>query len=736
MLRSVLSALFVCCIIVTARADDGDYFENHIRPIFVEHCYSCHSEKKEKGGLKLDSLAAIQKGIDGEPLMVPGKLDKSKLWQVLTHDHNIKMPPKKKLETAQLEHVKHWINTGAPLPKKANVETEKWKTHWAFQPVKVSNNEPLSQAIETLVKQKLPSDLAFAEQADRRTLLRRAKFDLLGLPATIEEVEAFQKAPGTDREAFARLIDGYLKSPHFGERWARHWLDLARYADNKGYIGVGVDRTYPFAWTYRDWVVNSLNRDMPYDEFLRLQLAADQLVRKDNKQDLAAMGFLTVGRRFIGNIHDIIDDRIDVTMRSMLGLTVQCARCHDHKYDPIGIKDYYSLYGVFQSSKEPDVEEMPLVGTERDKVTGEQFDKELVKLKEELAKWEKDHEQDKKDKPRQFFEQRKPFENKIKRLYADHPGAPARAMVMIDNPKPVEPVVFMRGNPGNRGPAIKRQFLPFLSTDPKPFKVGSGRVELAEAITRDDNPLTARVWVNRVWEHLVGKPLVATPSDFGLRSEPPTQPELLDKLAQELMKHEWSTKYLIREIMLSRVYMQSSENPFSWQRDPDNKLLARMNRKRLEWEPMRDSLLAVSGELDLKMSGPSLDIFGKTRRRSLYAFIDRQNLPTTFRTFDAAIPDTHSPMRFTTTVPQQTLYFMNSSLVIELADRFLKRADIQQATEPAERIHRCYRLCLSRNASPSEVSLALRYLGNKPEATHWQRFIQAIFMTNEFLYVD
>lgn len=202
------------------------------------------------------------------------------------------------------------------------------------------------------------------------------------------------------------------------------------------------------------------------------------------------------------------------------------------------------------------------------------------------------------------------------------------------------------------------------------------------------------------------------------------------------MKHEWSTKYLIREIMLSRVYMQSSENPFSWQRDPDNKLLARMNRKRLEWEPMRDSLLAVSGELDLKMSGPSLDIFGKTRRRSLYAFIDRQNLPTTFRTFDAAIPDTHSPMRFTTTVPQQTLYFMNSSLVIELADRFLKRADIQQATEPAERIHRCYRLCLSRNASPSEVSLALRYLGNKPEATHWQRFIQAIFMTNEFLYVD
>ncbi|HMP15663.1 MAG TPA: PSD1 and planctomycete cytochrome C domain-containing protein [Gemmatales bacterium] len=734
-----MQRLFICVLIplITIRtfADDGDYFENHIRPLFVEHCYSCHSDKKEKGGLKLDSVASIKKGIDGEPVVVPGELSKSKLWLVLNYEHEIKMPPKRKLEADQLQHVQRWILSGAALPKQVESTADTWKTHWAFQPLQVENRLPLATAIDELVKRRLPANFSLSQKADRRTLLRRAKYDLLGLPPTYQEMVEFVEAPGTDQEAFAKLVDSYLSNPHSGERWARHWLDLARYADNKGYIGVGVDRTYPFAWTYRDWVVNAFNRDMPYDEFLRLQLAADQLVRKDNKADLAAMGFLTVGRRFIGNIHDIIDDRIDVTMRTMMGLTVQCARCHDHKYDPIGIKDYYSLYGVFQNSKEPELENMPLLGMERDKENSEAFEKELNKLKAELAKWEADHETDRKEKPRQFFEQRKPFENKIKQLHNRHPGAPPRAMVLIDNNKITEPVVFQRGNPANRGAKVERQFLPFLRGEiHAPFTVGSGRLELAKAISHENNPLTARVWVNRIWEHLLGKPLVPTPSDFGLRSEPPAQPALLDKLAYELIQSGWSTKTIIREIMLSHIYQQTSENQFAWKNDPENKFLARMNRKRLEWEPMRDSLLAVSGELDTQIGGPSVDIQGKTRRRSLYAFIDRQNLPGTFRTFDVAIPDTHSPMRFTTNVPQQALYFMNSVLVTELSKKLASKLEQESITDPTDRIHRLYQCVLARNASPDELELAQRYLKNNSSA--WPQLAQALLMTNEFLFVD
>lgn len=717
---------------------DNDYFEKHVRPILADHCYSCHGPDKAKGGLRFDSIKALKNGNEAGNLFVAGKPEKSHLLEVLNHTGEIKMPPKQKLGQEQIDHVRRWIELGAVLPAEAKKpENDQWKKHWSFQPLKFTPNA--IPTIDSLIAIKLEKGaLSAALPADRRTLLRRVKFDLLGLPPTFEEMEAFVHDALSDESALLKVVDRYLASPHFGERWARHWLDLARYADNKGYIGVGVDRTYPFAWTYRDWVVGAFNRDLPYDEFLRDQLAADQLVLKHNQGDLAAMGFLTVGRRFINNIHDIIDDRIDVTMRTMQGLTVSCARCHDHKYDPISAKDYYSLYGVFNSSKEPDLEGMPLLGMNPKAEDGEAFNKELAKAKDELAKWEKDHEVDRKEKPIQFGEQRKPFENKIKRLYADHPGAPPRGMVLLDKDKPVEPVVFNRGNPGNRGAKVSRQFLPFLNGEKEePFKVGSGRLELAKAVTSRSNPLTARVWVNRVWEHLIGKPLVNTPSDFGLRSEPPTNPELLDALAASLLKNNWSTKQLIRYIILSKAYRQSSDAADSWRSDPENKLMARMNRKRLEWEPMRDSILAVSGQLDASMGGPSVDMFKKgANRRSIYAFIDRQNLPSLFRTFDFAIPDTHSPSRFTTTVPQQMLYFMNSGFLMEQSRTLLERSEIKGLTDPTERIHRCYHLILARDAQPEEISLAQRFLGSKPDEKNWQRFVQALLMTNEFIFVD
>jgi hypothetical protein len=732
---------------VQPRSADIDFFENRIRPIFAEHCYSCHGPQKQKGELRLDSAAAIRKGGESGVLFIPGKPAESLILQAVNYSEELKMPPKQKLPDQAIQLLTEWVQRGAVLPNdEAKAQNAPWKSHWAFQPLLPSALGREGQAerrngnaIDHFIKAKLQAaNLDFAPPADRRTLLRRAKFDLLGLPPTYEEVQQFVNDPASDEAAFATVVDRYLASSHFGERWGRHWLDLARYADNKGYIGVNVDRSYPFAWTYRDWVVNALNQDMPYDRFLVCQLAADQLGLKDDQRDLAAMGFLTVGRRFINNIHDIIDDRIDVTTRTMLGLTVQCSRCHDHKYDPITMADYYGLYGVFNSSKEPDLENMPLLGMKMGGAETEAFEKELAHFKDDLAKWDKDHEADRKDKPIQFGEQRKPFENKIKRLYADHPGAPPRGMVLMDREKPIEPVIFNRGSPGNRGPKVPRQYISFLKrSDDEPFKKGSGRLELAQKIASSDNPLTARVWVNRVWSHLIGQALVRTPSDFGLRSEPPSHPELLDHLAGSLLQSHWSTKALIRQIMLSRTYRQYADSPASWKTDVENKLVGRMNRKRLEWEPLRDSLLYVSGRIDLKIGGPSVELEKKdANRRSLYAFIDRQNLPGLYRTFDFAIPDTHSPQRFTTTVPQQALYFLNSDFVVTQAQDLLDLPEIKNTTDTTVRLQKLFERCYAREAGTEEIELMVKYLQSHAVKDAWLNVTQALLATNEFLFVD
>lgn len=729
------------------RSADVDFFENKIRPILAEHCYTCHGPQKHKGELRLDSAAAIKKGGESGDIFVPGKPEESLIVKAINYSEDLQMPPKQKLPDQSIQLLTEWIKRGAALPNDdAKAIKAPWKSHWAFQPLHPS---PLggegkgargdNHAIDHFIQEKFQSaHLNFAPAADRRTLLRRAKFDLVGLPPTYEEVQAFVNDPATDEEAFAKVIDRYLCSPHFGERWARHWLDLARYADNKGYIGVNVDRSYPFAWTYRDWVINAFNQDLAYDRFLICQLAADQLDLKKDKRDLAAMGFLTVGRRFINNIHDIIDDRIDVTTRTMLGLTVQCSRCHDHKYDPITMADYYGLYGVFNSSKEPDLDHMPLLGMKMGGSETAAFEKELTKLTGDLTKWDKDHEADRKEKPIQFEEQRKPFENKIKRLYADHPGAPPRGMVLVDRDKPVEPVIFNRGSPGNRGARVPRQYISFLKkNDDQPFKKGSGRLELAQKIASADNPLTARVWANRVWSHLIGQPLVRTPSDFGLRSEPPSHPELLDYLAGSLVRNHWSTKSLIRQIMLSRSYRQSADSPSSWQADVENKLVGRMNRKRLEWEPLRDSLLYVSGRIDLKIGGPSVDLQKKdANRRSLYAFIDRQNLPGLYRTFDFAIPDTHSPQRFTTTVPQQALFFLNSDFVVSQAQALLDLPEIKETTDTTARLQKLFERCFGRDAGADEIALMLGYLKSHLTKGAWLNVTQALLEANEFLFVE
>lgn len=637
----------------SAAPDDEHFFETRIRPVLIEKCFKCHGSEKASSGFRVDSREALLKGGEIGPAVVPGKLDES--WLLAAIDpanEDLQMPPDDPLPANVVADFRTWIEGGAAWPKTLGNGPDSAftaKRHWAFSPV--AKPEPPSVGDESWVK--TPVDrfvlrkldearLKPSARADRATLIRRLKFDLLGLPPTFEETQAFVNDQSPN--AWKELVDRFLASPHYGERWGRHWLDVARYADTKGYV-FQEERKYPFAYTYRDWVVRSLNEDLPYDQFLIRQIAADWLVKEGlPESELAAMGFLTLGRRFLNNIHDIIDDRLDVITRGTQALTVTCARCHDHKYDPIPSADYYSLYGVLRSSTEP-----------------------------------KDHK---------------------------------NAMPLFESDKPFNPYVFQRGSQGNRGPTVPRQFLEVVAgPDRKPFENGSGRLELAQAIANADNPLTARVICNRVWMHHFHSSLVTTPSDFGLRCEPPTHPELLDWLASHLVESGWSLKELHRVILNSATWQQASvDDPAKRKVDSENRLYWRMNRHRLELEPMRDAILSVGGDLDLSVGGEAVDIVKAPtpRRRTIYGFIDRQNLPGLFRTFDFAGPDTHSPGRFKTSVPQQTLYLRNSQFLVDEARRIAGSLD--RGTSSTIRIRNLFRKTLARDPNSGDIQLAEAFL--------------------------
>ncbi len=875
-------------------ADDAagiEFFEKKIRPVLADNCYKCHSSTSEKvkGGLLLDTRDALLKGGDTGPAIVPGNPEKSLLIKAVRYtDENLQMPPKdKKLSSAQIADFEAWVKMGAPdsrtnSAKATSVVSESARKHWAYQPVRspalptVKNSQWVQSSLDNFVLAKLEAKaLTPSRRADKRTLIRRATYDLIGLPPTPEEVDAFVADNSPD--AFAKLVDRLLASPHYGERWGRYWLDIARYADTKGYV-FEEERRYAFAYTYRDYVIRSLNEDLPYDQFIIQQLAADLLPLGNDKRPLAALGFLTLGRRFLNNQADIIDDRIDVVSRGLMGMTLACARCHDHKFDPIPTKDYYSIYGVFASSDEP--ADKPLLGEkalpkeypeylaekkkreeESKKFRAEKEAELLTKLRSQVGEYllaaanSKGLDRDKKEAlarerkltprlvsrwsdrltkesdpifapwlafaalpktnfaevasplaanfaanenptnrlnpfvaalftnapkslkevadrydklfaetdeqwrelakktnaPAAFAETNRealrqvlyadssPFKmdpdemyrlfdtpaqqkvralkRKIDELDATHPGAPPRAMVLNDRSTPVEPVVFVRGNPGNHGPKVPRQFLEVLSDGKRePFKHGSGRLEFARDIASTNNPLTARVMVNRVWMYHFGAPLVRTTSDFGLRSEPPTNPELLDYLASQFMANGWSLKKLHRIIMLSSAYQQiSDDNPANAKIDPANDFFWRMNRHRLDFEAMRDTLLAVSGKLDTNMYGHAVDITVEPfpARRTVYSFIERQNLPGIFRTFDFASPDTTSPHRFYTTVPQQALFLMNSPFAVQQAQAILNRSEIKTARTDEERIKRLYEMAFQRVPEPDEITLAKQFLATQ-----------------------
>jgi hypothetical protein len=882
-----------------------EFFEKKIRPVLVESCYKCHGVEsgKDKGGLLVDSRDALLKGGDSGPALVPGKPDDSLFIKAIRYtDKELQMPPSKdggKLAPEVIADFEAWVKMGAPDPRTGaaltkngddGIDFAKAREHWAFKPVvkpavpAVKDKSWVKSPVDAFVLAKLEAKgIKPAAPADKRTLLRRVYYDLIGLPPSPQEMDEFLKDKSPD--AFAKVVDRLLASPHYGERWGRYWLDVARYADTKGYLAGGEERRFAFSHTYRDYVIKAFNDDKPYDRFLLEQLAADQLALGEDKSALAGMGFLTLGRRFLNNQNDIIDDRIDVVTRGTMGLTVTCARCHDHKFDPVPTKDYYSLHGVFDSSQEPD--ERPLLGklvesadyqdylkkkadleAKEEAEVQDEVDKFLAKVRattgdyllaahaakklgknekldqfantrkltpQVLQRWipfldakAKTHDpilgpwfafaalpakdfalqakelaaklsanadpakplnpavakaftgdapgelkdvaaiynklfadvdkvwtdsQKTKAKPpvladknqeairqvlyaakapanlsdeeverlirRRIRSETVKFKRQIEALNWTHPGAPLRGMALVDKPKPEDSRVFIRGNAGNPGPVAPRQFLEVLAGPQRqPFKQGSGRLELAQAIASKDNPLTARVFVNRVWGWHFGRPFVDTPSDFGVRTAAPVQLDLLNWLAATFMEQGWSLKKLHRQILLSSTYQQSSvTSPRYAPLDPENNLLHKFNRRRLDFEAMRDTLLAASGKLDLTTGGLPVDITKEpfSGRRTVYGFIDRQNLPAMFRTFDFANPDASSPGRFATTVPQQALFLMNSPFVVAQARELVNRPEVKSRATDADKIAAVFELLYQRAPDADELKLAQNFLKQNTE---------------------
>lgn len=867
-----------------------ELFERSIRPVLVEQCVACHGPKAQKGGLRLDSREAALTGGNDGPVIIPGKPAESKLLSAVKHVGTLKMP-KKKLPEPQIAALENWIRIGAPWPVRsqllpsANLEAL-GSSLWSFRPVtrpKVPAFAGGNPVDAFLLAKLADKNLTFSPEADRRTLIRRLTVDLIGLPPAPDEVAQFESDRSAD--AYAKLVDRLLANPHYGERWGRHWLDVARYADNKGYVFFE-DKNYPWAWTYRDYVVDAFNRDLPFDRFVMEQLAADQLEPADKKA-MAALGFLTVGGHFMGNVHDIIDDRIDAVTRGFLGLTVACARCHDHKFDPIPQADYYSLYGVFRSCTEPIVP--PLWGPPPDGGDAKKLVEELAgkekKLKEfvvakhkelvsqararaadyllaafagrdqppvddfmlladkgdlnpaMIIRWRTFLERVRKqgdttwaawhryadvaeadfasvthaatDNPRvraafaappksmkevaerygklladaeaawekaggkrpladpraealraafhgptapadaplaldwgflSLFPDRATqgeYQKLIKEVETTAAKGPPRAMVIFDAERPFDPRVFLRGQPNRLGNEVPRQFLQALDPDRKPFATGSGRLELARAIASKNNPLTARVFVNRVWMHHFGRGLVNTPGDFGSRGDRPTNPELLDWLANEFMANGWSVKKLHRLIVNSAAYRQVSLDRYDASGvDPENLFIWRQNRRRLEFEPLHDFMLAVSGSLTARLGGPPLPLPSVETRSALYGYVDRLEFPSLLATFDMPNPASSSPARMVTTVAPQALYLMNGSFARAAARKLVNAPRVKDARTPDEKLDALFLATFARKPTENERIRLREFVSRGPEAQRWLDVSHALLMTNEFAFID
>jgi hypothetical protein len=757
---------------------DLAFFEARIRPLFAERCYACHSKsgKKQRGGLLLDSRTSFLKGGDSGPALIPGRPEESLLIRAVRYQHEtLHMPPKGKLADREIALLEEWVRRGAAIPDavasspQPAANRQGARTFWSFQPPRLQQAPILKDHLKAqrridlfIQSEQEKRGLTPTSPASRQVLIRRAAFDLIGLPPTPEEIAAFVQGPAPD--AYARLIERLLASPQYGERWARFWLDLARYCD----VAESWMESKGQPYLYRDWVVRAFNEDLPYDQFVQRQLAAD-LMPEARPEDRAALGFLGLSPSYWKELKldkEVIktvvaeewEERIQAVTSTFLGLTVACARCHDHKFDPITQNDYYALAGVFASIRQVDRPLLP----DHLAVPVQQAHSRIQSVQEKIDKLKAQ-----KPPPADAMKQLSDLRGQIEQVrkttpQVDAPRVPgveeASLYVLADGPhrtkleyKPgvaQDVAIQVRGNPSNIGPVVPRRFLDVLSSaSSRPFHQGSGRRELAQAIVSEGAPLAARVLVNRIWKHHFGAGLVETPSDFGAQGSRPSHPELLDDLTARFLANGWSIKWLHREIMLSATYQQSSiaedrrsgASPESV--DPDNRWLWRMNRRRLEVEAWRDAMLAVTGALRLEPGGPPMDLGdSRNQRRTLYGTVKRRELSDLLRLNDFPDPTAHSPARLPTTTPLQQLFVLNSPFIEQQAAALVSRLKRDAPCRTEEKIHRAYLLLYGRAPTERQTDLAIDFLtqGRREKITDamWQQYAQALLASNEFLFID
>ncbi|MGE0536832.1 MAG: DUF1553 domain-containing protein [Pirellulales bacterium] len=796
-----------------ARAEsDVEFFEKRVRPILIDRCQTCHSAAngKTSGGLALDTRDGWTKGGDSGPPIVPGQPDESLLIQAVRYyDDGPQMPPEEKggrLPAAEVAALVEWVARGATDPREAvakigGMTPDEARGWWAFQPVRpieppaVENSAWPRGEIDCFVLARLEEQqLAPAAAADRRTLLRRATFDLTGLAPTPAEVEAFVSDSAPD--AFERVVDRLLASPAYGQRWARHWLDVVRYADY--YDANPATRTASCelteAWRYRDWVVDALNSDMPYDRFVVHQIAGDLLPSPTCEEvypaGLIATTFLSNGVWDRGDadkekiVSDMVDDNIDVIGKTFLGLTLGCARCHDHKFDPITNEDYYALAGIFYSTHilqelgakggEYTMNRVPLVPAAVVAQRAE-FEQQLADVAARLKQLDEQQAAENSAAgsapagdtaptdapstaaadtahpdvaaPPDIAAQRAELMAQRERLEREMPPPIPLAMAVQEGGQPgglfpsIQDVpIHIRGSHTRLGPVVPRRLPKILAGDDQPpITSGSGRQQLAAWIATADNPLTARVVVNRVWQWHFGAGLVRTPSNFGKLGERPTHPQLLDYLAARFVAHGWSLKWLHRQIMLSATYQQTSAAPReAVEHDPENRWLARFAARRLEAEAIRDAMLSVSGQLDPTFGGPAGDDL-TIRRRSLYVQTARWNRSGYATLFDAANPDASTEQRTVSTVAPQALLLLNHPFVLEQARHLAERLLREASSDDAARIEYAYRLLFGRSPTDDELAIARELLSASDaddRLTAWTDLAHVLLCSNEFVYLD
>ena len=785
--RSSILFMFAMSVVVQAEeVSDFEFFEKKIRPVLVEHCYECHSTnaKKVHGGLVLDSRDSMRQGGDSGAGVVPGDAAESLVLQALRYD-SFEMPPSGKLPAEVIRDFETWIANGAPDPREQNtaierseIDIEAGKAFWCFQPI---SNSPLPKVAgsdwpESVIDQFLESRLeregvAPVKDADRPTLLRRAYYALVGLPPKPDEIEAFVSDQSPTPLAFATVVDRLLESHHFGERWGRHWLDVVRFAESSG---GGRTLLFPNAWRYRDYVIDAFNADMPFDQFVKEQIAGDLLADDIAQGDWQTRRRLMVATSFLllGPTNyelqdkdvlemDIVDEQIDTIGKAFLGMTIGCARCHDHKFDPIPTNDYYALAGILKSTKSVihnnvsawNTRKLPVPSQEEVRLN--EFESKLAALEEELAakkekkksekKSEKKAKKEAEDSP--LAKRIKQLENKIKSVKSNGPRWP-KAMVAIDAEVAADIPVAIRGVVSNAGEIVSRGVLQVALTDDfSSIADGeSGRRELADWMVSSRNPLTARVIVNRVWHWLFGAGLVRTVDNFGVMGEQPSHPDLLNHLAYEFIEDGWSIKRLIRKLMLTHAYRLSSvPSEELAKHDSGNRLFGRMNRRRLEAESIRDTLLHVAGRLDLRQGGANIKPGTKieynyafdSTRRSIYVPVFRNTLPSLFATFDFADPNIQVGKRMSSTIAPQALLLMNDPFVLEQ----FKAAGLhmsKQENDVETRVNLCFRQVLSRRPSDSELRMALAFLNDdlkkEGEPQRWALLYQTLFQSVDFRY--